>query len=293
MSPPTRFCFMVWGESKRMRGASLVIGGIVLGLISGFVLGGVRPRLETQDLREQLARANQELKGGRRSSGGSRFLPIPGFGDFGQQATPKVSGSKSAGRDAEDRPRRRWWSPPPPTEGTQSPAIPPRRVSENRGAAEPDRGQSAERREGFEAAISLQKLRAQQSRAALKEKAQLSDEQLARVDEVVLKMNQELSPYADQLMQLASATEEPQPLELLFVSQEVSSIMYKGQSEFEATVGAEPLEKVDAPSKQVWNYVDLEMFKGAAESLRARREAGDAGAPLPSAPTTTPSAPAP
>lgn len=279
-----------------MRGASLMMGGLVLGLISGFLLGGVRPRLETQDLREQLTRANEELKGGRRSSGGSRFLPIPGFGDFGQQATPIVSGSKSAGQSSDDRPRRRWWSPPRAAEGTQppsSPPPPPPRLSENRGEGTADRGQSPERREGFEAAISLQKLRAQQSRAALKEKAQLSDEQLARVDQVVLKMNQELSPYADQLMQLASATEEPQPLELLFVSQEVSSIMYKGQSEFEATVGAEPLEKVDAPSKQVWNYVDLEMFKGAAESLRARREAGDAGTPLPTAPATATTTPAP
>jgi len=279
-----------------MRGASLMMGGLVLGLISGFLLGGVRPRLETQDLREQLTRANEELKGGRRSSGGSRFLPIPGFGDFGQQATPIVSGSKSAGQSSDDRPRRRWWSPPRAAEGTQPPSSPPPpRLSENRGEGTADRGQSPspERREGFEAAISLQKLRAQQSRAALKEKAQLSDEQLARVDQVVLKMNQELSPYADQLMQLASATEEPQPLELLFVSQEVSSIMYKGQSEFEATVGAEPLEKVDAPSKQVWNYVDLEMFKGAAESLRARREAGDAGTPLPTAPATATTTPAP
>ncbi len=269
------------------------MGGLVLGLISGFLLGGVRPRLETQDLREQLARANEELKGGRRSSGRSRFLPIPGFGDFGQQATPKVSGSKSAGRDGEDRSRRRWWSPPHATEGTQAPSVPPPQVSENRGADTAHHDESGQRREGFEAAVSLQKLRAQQSRAALKEKAQLSDEQLARVDQVVLKMNKELSPYADQLMQLSSASEEPQPLELLFVSQEVSSILYKGQSEFEATVGAEPLAKVDPPSKQVWNYVDLEMFKGAAESLRARHEAGDAGTPVPTAPATTPSAPAP
>lgn len=273
-----------------MRGASLILGGSVVGLVAGFLLGGVRPRIEAATLRDELAASQAQLSKSRRGSGaGSRFLPIPGLSDLGQGSDGERSPERAKPENSNDGDRRsrRWWSPPPRDQKTELP---------QRSGAPPDANSppsAGERQERFQAAIDIQKIRAQQSRAALKEKANLSDEHLARVDEVVLKMNKELAPYADQLRQLASADQEPQPLEMLFVSQEVSSILYKGQSEFEATVGPEPLEKVDPPTKQVWNYVDLEMFKGAAESLRARREANDAGAPFPPTPSSAASTPTP
>ncbi|MDX2051330.1 MAG: hypothetical protein SFV15_03000 [Polyangiaceae bacterium] len=275
-----------------MRRGSLILGGSVVGLVVGFLLGGVRPRIEAEQLRTELSDAREQLKSGRRSSGSSaRFLPIPGFGDLGQRpGSGNAAGNQPKERPREERPRR-WWRPPREREGAPTSEEPrPNPPSE---VSESDDGNERQRREGFEAAAAVQKVRAQQSRAALKEKANLSDEQLARVDEVVLKMNKELAPFADQLTQLASAEQEPQPLELLYVSQEVSAILYKGQTEFEATVGPEPLEKVDAPSKQIWNYVDLEMFKGAAETMRARREASDAGTAFPPAPSGSASQPTP
>jgi len=123
----------------------------------------------------------------------------------------------------------------------------------------------------FDTMADAQKIRADQSRQALREQAQLDDKQMQMVDELIGMMNAKLAPHADVLLDMVDSNMSPDPTELLFISKEVSSILYDGQAKLEGTVGPGSLREVDEEAQQVWNYVDLEMFRPAAERIAERR----------------------
>jgi hypothetical protein len=254
-----------------MQRLGVLLFGLVLGVVAGFVLGGVRPRTEVTKLRAELAAKEMERRQARRGSQ-ARFLPIPGLSELERPSNSGPGPASEASREG-----RPGQGPSKERADEADRGEAPRKAAlagEPTERAEEEGGDEEQRRQRFRTAISLQRVRAKQTRAALKERAGLSDEELARVDAVVAKMNESLSAHAEQLMALATGTEEPQPLELLFVTQEVSSILFRSQTEFEEAVGPERLERVDAQSKQIWNLVDLELFEPAADALRKRNAEG-------------------
>jgi hypothetical protein len=244
---------------------------LALGLIAGFLLGGIAPRREAAELRARVGTLEKNLAKLERARPKVRYVPLPGF-DALQESIPPGRGAGSiAGRreapgtetgdgeqvfDDRRRGRRSWW-----------------RRGAGAGAAE----SSEDRMARFNAAVDAQRLRASQSRAALREQARLGDADLAKLDAVIAKMNFALAKHADQLLALTQSEQEPKALETLWLGQEITGILYDSQAELETVVGAENLEKVDESSRQVWNYVDLESFRAAAEKLgeaeRRRRSA--------------------
>lgn len=230
--------------------------GLVAGIILGFLLGGLEPRRQLAGKDGEIADLQQKLKEAEkrgRPRGG--LLPLPNM--------EVVEQARSSGGDG-DRPREEEGA--IVLEGGPSGA-------DQAGAASPPSREDQLR--SFDLAVDAQRVRARQSRAALEEQAGLDEEEMAAFDEIVAQMNEDLAPYGDEV--LAWAEREPETRDALGVAHEVTGILYEGQSALEELVGAEALSEVEEPSRQIWNYIDLESFRPAVE---AQLEAGaDPGAP--------------
>jgi hypothetical protein len=230
------------------------LGWILLGLVVGFLIGGVQPRAELAVERDQSARLQDDLvkaqsKAARCSGGGAALLP--GIGAL-----------------LPDRP------PPAPD---RSPSV----DDDDDGGHEPDGADGADvivvgdeggdgpafedQDAAFDAAVEAQQIRAEQSRAALAEQADLDDGELEEVDQIVGEMNDRLSEYADELLVLAESGEDPSPRELLGLTHDVTGILYDSQSALEDTVGSDRMPDVDPEASAVWNYLDLGIMREAAE----------------------------
>lgn len=235
-----------------------LILGLIAGVILGFLLGGVEPRralsgkdAEISALKEQLAEA---LKKGKGRSG---FLPLPDLSVVQEARQARDEGwEPDADPEGEGASVELGDGPPP-----GPPPAPPTRE---------------EQIKSFDVAVDAQRLRARQSRAALQEQAELSPEELAEFDDIVSQMNEELAIYGEDV--LAWTEEEPETRDALGVAHEVTGILYESQSALEELVGADALSDVDEPSRQIWNYIDLETFRPAVEAqLNADPGLGGAG----------------
>ena len=247
-----------------MRQALFALVGVVL----GFLLGGIGPRQDLEQEREKVSRLQDELlKAERRSRGsglGRSVLPGldgmlgPSSGDgdgdeVGAEEAVPLSGEASAEA----------------TEGdivAEPPA--PRRDGDWR----------ASEREQFDLAVDAQRVRARQNRAALAEQARLTDAELEEFDRIVGDMNEELALHADELLDLALSGEEPSPRDFLGISHDVTGILLESQVAMEQLVGEEDMGREGDPEGQIWNYLDLETFRPAVEeAIEAGAEAPDFG----------------
>ncbi|MCA9607025.1 MAG: hypothetical protein KC619_15575, partial [Myxococcales bacterium] len=157
----------------------IAIACVALGVVLGFVLGGVSPRLEVEerdariaDLEEQLAEADT---GGWRS-------PVPGLDRILRApAEPERSLPPSARRDGEPAPL-------PEDErsfegGEQAQVDADGGVPERRPWRDDWREETpSDRLAAFRRAASIQRVRRLQSRAALAQQADLSPEEMVEVD---------------------------------------------------------------------------------------------------------------
>jgi hypothetical protein len=224
-------------------------------LVLGFLLGGIGPRRAATEARERVGELEKRAEQAERRGGRVRYLPLPGLD---QLARDDADASQVARRSPQERQR-------PGTAPRGDAATP---------LGGPGGGDAGRERAGaggvarLQAAVDAQRLRSAQSRAALGEGAKLSEDELGRVDAVVARMNQALARHASQLIELVQSGEQPKPVELLWISREVTGILYDAQSEFEEVVGPERLEQTEDSAKQIWNYVDLEPIKAAAERAR-------------------------
>lgn len=213
---------------------------IVLGLVLGFLLGGIGPRRELGASREKVATLETDLAKAKKSGGGGggrgRFLPFPGFDDV-------------------------------PTGSVRTmPAKTPRAPGDESPEASPDpSGTPARIDEAFQLAVDAQRLRARQSRAALEEKARLDRAEMARVDDIMAKMNVSLAKHADELLAILASDKEPEAMDFLALSHDVTGILLESQTALQETLGAD-YAGVDPSAREVWNYVDLEIFRPALES---------------------------
>lgn len=229
---------------------------IVLGVIIGFLLGGIAPRRETAAALDQVSELKDDLKQakGKASRRGMFGAPVPALDGLRADRDRDAEEPQDDGEGGEvvivgEGP-----------EGTQATSV-------------------EDARKSFNLAVDAQALRASQSRQALAEQADLDDDALADLDSLVLSMNNRLAEHADELVEMALSEEEPSSSELLGVSHDVTGILYDAQTELESLVGEEALSDVDADAAQVWNYLDLESLRPAVD--RAERNGLLGGAPTP------------
>ncbi len=223
-----------------------------VGIVIGFVLGGIGPRMDLTVLQDkltaaqaELALAQQQSRGGRRPS-----LPVPGMSEM--FSPPDNIEAPEEPEDLEA-----------PDEG-DGPEV----LVVDTGMPEAFAPGPEDIAEEFDLAVDAQRLRAAQSRAALAEQADLSDAELDEFDSIVSDMNAELAEYGDVLMDIALSGEEPEAEEMLGLTHEVTGILYDTQTAVNDLVGSEGMESADPSARQVWNHVDLEVFRDTVDSVQ-------------------------
>lgn len=214
---------------------------IIAGLVIGFLLGGIGPRRELAATRSKVAALQDDLKKAQKGSGSGggrgRFLPFPGFDDVPTGTVARTMPAKT-----------------PRAPGDASPEASP----------EPS-GAPFKADEAFQLAVDAQRLRAKQSRAALLEKARLDQAEAERLDAVIAKMNDQLAKHADELLAIVASEKDPEAIDLLSLSHDVTGILLDSQTQLQQILG-EDYPAVDPTSREVWNYLDLEIFRPALES---------------------------
>ncbi len=296
-----------------------VIALVSVGVVAGFVLGGVGPQRELSKVSSELAllkrridrldRPNplRELLPGlvargepnRKGRELARQTPLParnqGAAGNGPDGHPRTADTGSSGaviiRGSED-------------DGLRARAAP--RADEDTQLAQADAQQaedqgstSRRQRSGFgqlnlarfDELSAAQAMRFAASRAALIEQAGLNEKETAAVDSTVKKMNDDLSGYGEEILSQASSEEPPSPSQALGLGHDVSGIMYDGQKQLEGIVGKRA-EGVEPGALEIWNYVDMARLRPAAEKyLPGAGPAADTQGTAPSTAVPAPSNP--
>jgi hypothetical protein len=248
---------------SRLGLAALV--GAALGLVGGFVIGGVGPRRELADAQREIDRLEAELESG----GGGWRSPVPGLDRI----------LRNPGGDDADTPS----EPAPVAEASEETA------SEGETVAVPgvdggvpreswrDRWRSRaresreERYDAFTRAAAVQRVRRVQSRAALVEQAELTEEEEAELDTVLGDLNDSLAGYGEEILMLAARDEPPPARDLLGITHDVTGIMASSQRRLEALLGPERMGQTDPSALEIWNHVDLDRLEPAARAALERR----------------------
>lgn len=239
-----------------------IVLGLIIGILLGFMLGGLGPRRElaaamahAQDLDRELAQASRRARN-------PFAAPIPGL----NQAFEKAEVERERLPDPD-------LAPGEEEGGDEALAADEAPGEDGVVEAQPRPDPEAMQRE-LSAAVDAQRARAKQTRAALAEQADLSDEELGEFDDIVADMNDALAVYAEDMVRWAD--EEPDTVEALAVAHEVTGILYESQSALVDLIGEDALGEVDEAAQQVWNYVDLEPF---ADAFGEQALGGGSGGP--------------
>lgn len=124
--------------------------------------------------------------------------------------------------------------------------------------------------EGFEASVVAQRMRRAQMKQALIERHRLRRKDVERIDALQQELNDKLAAYGEEVSLLAEEGDSnPKFSTVLTLTQDVTGILAESQQELDDIVG-EPVGVEDRET-QVWNLIDLETFRSAAEALRRRR----------------------
>lgn len=245
----------------------IAIACVAAGVVLGFVLGGVGPRLEVAERDERIAALEGQLE--EADTGGWRS-PVPGL-DRILRAPDEPAGAAL--------PEATGATEPPARAGDEGAAA--REVDAYADGGVPARPRwrddwreesPSERLEAFRRAASIQRVRRLQSRAALGEQANLSPDEMVEVDAALSEMNQALYGHGEELIQLAMSETPPTATELLGITHDVTGILHRAQLRLEGIVGPERLEGVDPSALEIWNHVDLAQLEPAAQ--RAMRGGG-------------------
>ncbi len=227
-----------------------LLGAVAVGVVLGFVLGGIGPRRELARVEDEVSRLQDEVV--KLENRQARRSPL------------SMMGLDRVGAD--DR--------PPPTPRPQPPAPAPapdddgeQRVVEVE-EVDPIVAEEPRSREDiaaeFDAAVAAQRLRMEQSRAALIEQADLDDAEIRDLDAAMGDMNARLGELGDQVLDIALSGQEPDSRDMLHLTHEVSGILYDAQVELDSIVGE--TADVDSSAREVWNHIDLDTFRDAVEA---------------------------
>ncbi|MEC7949222.1 MAG: hypothetical protein VX265_16755, partial [Myxococcota bacterium] len=148
-----------------------------LGIVIGFVLGGIGPRMDLAELQAALDETRAALDDVEQQTRRNPALPVPGMSDM---FAPDPEGSDPDGMDPED------------DEGIDAEDEADEMMLD--ADADPDAGGARTAlADDFDIAVDAQRMRAAQSRAALQEQADLSDADMTEFDDIVDDMNIALS----------------------------------------------------------------------------------------------------
>jgi len=227
----------------------------LLGVVLGFVAGGVGPRRDLDQEREAREAVQADLDRANRRAARSNPLSVVGLDRAGaprQQASaaPRSPPTGPAPQDLDEAPARQPQAP----------------SDTGAGGAQGDTGAPADRGADFDMAVDAQRLRIDQSRAALIEQADLSDAQVTELDATMAEMNTRLGAMSADLVALALTADDPDSRELLGVTHDVTGVLYDAQVAMDDIIGPDAAGNVDPQAHQVWNYIDLEGFRGAVEA---------------------------
>ena len=229
-----------------------------MGVVVGFLLGGLAPRIQAADLeaeRDQLL-LDLALAQSKAGSGGRArpMLPVPGMNEVFEPRSAPQPAAPDGGKDTGDN-NGPDGEPEPWTGEEGEPFVDPQPID------------PASITEEFNLAVDAQRLRASQSRAALAEQADLSDAELEEFDLIMDDMNAALAAYGEDLMALALSGEEPSAEEMLGLTHDVTGILYSAQTQVNDLIGADGMADADPGARQVWNHLDLEVFRDAVEGM--------------------------
>jgi hypothetical protein len=238
----------------------LAIVTLAVGIVLGFVLGGIGPRGSLEEREEEVARLERELE--QADTGGWRS-PVPGLDRI--LRAPRSEGAPlpaAAGGDERAEP------------GAEASAEGPEVVTDGGVPAPRWRERWRERAESspedrmatFRRAVSIQRVRRMQSRAALRQQGDLSDEEIEEVDAAFAEMNEELYGHGEELLMLAMGGEPPPARDLLGITHDVTGILHRAQLRLEGVLGPERAAEVDPSALEIWNHVDLAQLEPAARS---------------------------
>lgn len=229
------------------------------GLLLGFLLGGVPPRMRLAEVEEELALLKDRQFAERSRAARLSPLSVVGLGPGGPMAEPMA---KPQGEAPSPGPDARPTAGPPPPDTGPAPAVDPG----------PPPSMMAE----FNLAVDAQRLRREQTRAALIEQAELGTAEVARLDELSARMNERLAALGPELMAMMDAMQggqEPSQADLLGLTHEVTGVLYEAQVALDELVG-ERAGDVEDSAREVWNLVDLEVFRGAVQAAEDARGGG-------------------
>ena len=239
------------------RAPLVALGALALGLLLGFVLGGVSPRRDLVASQAEVERLEAALEEAPRQ--GLRS-PLPGFDRILRPPPrdPNRERTRDDPREDSDERRSRDFM------GDAGVA--------NRGPRDEDTedGEDETPFAAFQRAASVQRVRMLQSRAALVEQGGLDETEVAALDDALQSMNDALVGYGEELILLAEGGTRPPPRELLGITHDVTGILQTGQLRLEALLGTERSEAVDASALEIWNHIDLELLEPAARGVMER-----------------------
>ncbi len=231
---------------------------VLPGLLLGFLLGGLQPRSQLAELESEVQRLKDEqIRDSRRAA---RRSPL------------SVIGLDRAGAGGEDPPPDELSLADEPSEDEGEPTA--GMVVEQADSGVPGNEATAPQDLGeeFDLAVQAQQLRRDQSRAALIEQADLDAQEIERLDEIALAMNERLGAMGEDLLSMmdsVNANEEPDTREILGLTHEVTGVLYEAQTAMDELIGDSA--EVDSSASEVWNLIDLEVFRGAVEAAEDGR----------------------
>jgi hypothetical protein len=216
-----------------MDGAGKAFAGVVAGVIIGFLLGGAGPRREAASLRKENETLGDELLAARKKAGRQsvQFLPLPQSDSTPRPVTPPAPAATDGAAEA-------------------SPAASPEDFK-------PDIEQ-------FRIAMDAQKIRIRQSREVLKEKTKMDAGDERDLDAILAKMNEDLAKHAELFADAVLSGEEPEPMDMLGMTHEVTGILLGAQKAYQDVLGPD-FEGLDESTASVWNFVDLSYFQTSFE----------------------------
>jgi len=225
----------------------LLVGGA--GLAIGLTLGGLGPRAENRLLRARV----EALE---RSGGGG--LPAGLAGVLNGQVW----------RDEAPRPSPRPPQPlvDDPEEPGMEPGADPVRdeVPDDEGGLQitfgDDDEEPATAEEGLDAVREAMTLRERQAWRALEEQADPSPEQMARIEDAVGSMNDELVAIANDFVRSVEAGQEPQRRDLMVFAADTLETMISTEDAIYETLGADKAAEVDAEVLDPTAYVDASVI---------------------------------
>jgi hypothetical protein len=222
---------------------------LLVGVVVGWLLGGIPARRAVADLEEQRQALEKDLAAAKKAARRSTRAFAAPFPALGGGAGPAAEEEAARGRGAGDGAR----------------------VAEVGGTGGGRVGSdSAEIRRGFDLAVDAQRVRARQSRAALVEQAELGEAELRELDGIVEDLNAALAAHAEDVV--SWAWEEPGTAEALGVAHDITGILYESQTSLDALIGADRMGNVEEQAQQVWNYVDLEVLRPAVDEMVAAEQ---------------------